>query len=61
MYRRVDFAGSEVTQTAMRCRIKKAGGDYSASLPDRLSPDKVLGIHKIANRMITKPSIQWEN
>jgi hypothetical protein len=45
----VDFTGSEITQTTMRCRIKKGGGDYSASLSGRFSPDKTIGIHKIEN------------
>ena len=49
----MDFAGSEVTQTAKRCRIKKGGGDYSASLPGRFSPDKILDIHKKTKRMST--------
>jgi len=57
----MDIAGSEITRTAVCCRITKGAGDYSASLPGRFSRDKVLGIHKIANRMNTKPSIQWEN
>lgn len=49
----MDFAGSEITQHAMRCRIKKGGGYYSPSLPGRFSPDEVLEILKIAKRMNT--------
>ena len=40
------FARSEVIQTAMSCCIKKGEGDYSASLPGRFSPDKVLCVRK---------------
>jgi hypothetical protein len=45
-----------IIRTAMRW-----WGDYWASLPDRFSPDKFLGIHKTSKLMNTQPSVQWEN